>query len=507
MKNKALKHIFCCLLVLLVLAGTIPISAQTERDAVKEAKSLIDGIAVQNTGVGAEWYVIAMRQYGQQDFSAYEEALLNYLQETQVQSASTRQKYALTLLAIDSTNEYIQNTVNDSIGQQGIMSWVFGLHLLNNGCTSQTHTKAQVKDTILSLQLDDGGWAVMGKNSDVDVTAMAVQALAPSYGTDDAVTNAIDKALTLLSQRQLEDGDYASYGVTNAESTAQVMIALSALGIDCETDSRFLKNGNTLFDGVEKYQLADGSFCHQIGGESNETATMQVLCAMVSYVRMAEGKSGLYLFDSETSAETPAATAETPTPGYKPWACLVILGIGGVVCLLLLLCKKWHIKNLLAVLLVVALGIGFVLVTDFQTAQDYYGSTPTSKENSIGTVTLTIRCDTVAGKSDSAYIPADGIILETTEFAIAEGDTVFDILTEAARKYDIQLEYNGTETMAYIVGIEYLYEFAFGDLSGWVYHVNDASPSVGCGEYVLKDGDAVAWLYSCDLGNDVKKKE
>ncbi len=520
MKNKVLKRSLCCLLVLLVLSSTIPVFAENETSAVKEAQSLIDGIVAQkdadfimkNAGVGAEWYVIALRQYGQQDFSAYETALVSYLQDTQVHSASSRQKYALALLAIGSTDEYIQNTMNDSIGQQGVMSWVFGLHLLNNGCVSQTYTLAQVKDTLLSLQLEDGGWAVMGTTGDVDVTAMAVQALAPYYSPETTVANAVDKALTFLSDRQLEDGDYASYGVSNSESTAQVIIALSALGIDCEQDGRFIKRGKTLFDGVEKYKLTDGSFCHQIGGVSNATATAQVLCAMVSYVRMANGESGLYLFDSESAESlaptpTPASTEEQPpkpvTGSYKPWVCLAIIGAGMVVCLLLYLFKKGHSKNFIAVLLVVALGVSFVLMTDFQTAQDYYNGEPAHKENIIGTVTITIRCDTVVGKADSQYIPADGIILDTTEFAIAQGDTVFDILTEAARKYDIQLEYSGTESMAYIAGINYLYELDFGNLSGWVYHVNGESSSVGCGEYTLKDGDAIAWLYSCELGNDV----
>ncbi|MGM9626294.1 MAG: DUF4430 domain-containing protein [Eubacteriales bacterium] len=51
--------------------------------------------------------------------------------------------------------------------------------------------------------------------------------------------------------------------------------------------------------------------------------------------------------------------------------------------------------------------------------------------------------------------------------------------------------------------MQYLYEFDFGDLSGWIYKVNGETPSVGCGDYVLSDGDEIAWLYTCDLGNDL----
>lgn len=512
MENKRFQIILCCLMVLVLLLGTMPVFAENN-DAVKEAQSIIGSIVAQkdndfftqNAGISAEWYVIALRQYGWTDFSNYETALLSYLENTQVYSPASRQKYALALLAVGSENEYIQNTLNDSIGEQGIMSWIYGMHLLNNGCVSDIHTLQEVKDMILSLQLTDGGWAVTGATGDVDVTAMAVQALAPSYETDGAVKNALDKALTFLSSQQLTDGDYASYGAGNPESTAQVMIALSALDIDCTKDSRFIKEGKTLFDGIEKYQLPDGSYCHQQDGTSNETATAQVLCAMVSYVRMNNGQSGLYLLDGEVVPDVTATPADTNQSGsYKPWACLAIIGVGGIACLVLFLTKKRNAKNFIAVLLVVALAVTIVCVTDIQSTENYYNSDNITKENAIGTVTMTIRCDTVAGETDSRYIPADGVILKTAEFTIEEGDTVFTILTEAARKYNLQVEYSGTEQMAYISGIQYLYELDFGDLSGWVYHVNGKSPSVGCGEYALKDGDVIEWLYSCELGNDLQ---
>ena len=58
--------------------------------------------------------------------------------------------------------------------------------------------------------------------------------------------------------------------------------------------------------------------------------------------------------------------------------------------------------------------------------------------------------------------------------------------------------------MVYIAGINYLYEFEYGDLSGWIYHVNGVSPSVGCADYILKDGDAIEWLYTLNLGEDVR---
>ena len=66
------------------------------------------------------------------------------------------------------------------------------------------------------------------------------------------------------------------------------------------------------------------------------------------------------------------------------------------------------------------------------------------------------------------------------------------------------MEKSGAEGMIYIVGIGYIYEFDFGDLSGWIYYVNGVSPSIGCDQYVLKDGDSIRWLYSLELGNDIE---
>ena len=275
MRNKLLKIIIYCLSVVALLTGYIPVNATENNQTVGEAKSFIDGIVdyklnasgaesiqqwidgelTQNAGLSSEWYIIALSQSGNYDFSKYEKALLKYLSQNKVYSASSRLKYALALVASGSTDEYIYTTLNDSIGQQGVMSYVFGLHLLNNGYTSEQYSLASLKDKILSLQLSDGGWAVAGTNSDVDVTAMTIQALAPYYNNDSKIKAAVDKALALLSDRQKPSGAYTSYGIENPESTAQVLVALSSLGIDCMSDSRFIKNECTLFDGIEQYLL------------------------------------------------------------------------------------------------------------------------------------------------------------------------------------------------------------------------------------------------------------
>lgn len=63
---------------------------------------------------------------------------------------------------------------------------------------------------------------------------------------------------------------------------------------------------------------------------------------------------------------------------------------------------------------------------------------------------------------------------------------------------------SGSGDSTYVEGINNIYEFDFGDLSGWMYFVNGESPSVSCGEYVLSDTDEIKWLYTCDIGKDLE---
>ena len=477
----------------------------------------IDTELAENAGINAEWYAIALSQSGNYNFSAYKSALESYLQNNTIRSATSRQKYALALLAVGSDSVYIAETMENSIGEQGLMSYVYGLHLLNNGCASTAFTAENVTEQILAMQLADGGWAVMGENGDVDVTAMTIQSLVPYYNTDKAVNKAIDSAVQFLSDKQLDNGGYKSMGKEASESISQVISALSALKIDFETDSRFIKNGNTLFSALDNFRFADGSYCHEIGSESNHIATVQAFMAVTSYNSMKNGNGNLYIFVNEISEEAVLETTvaeteiteeitemsenydvvKTEKSSYKLVACAVIIALAAAACIILWITKKRNGKNFIAVAVVSAIAIVIVIFTEFSSADDYY-RTVTEKENPVGTVTLEIRCDTVAGRAE--YIPESGVILEQTEFAFEKGETVYYILVEACRENEIQVEFSNN----YVSGMNYIYEFDFGDLSGWLYFVNGEEASVGCASYEIADGDEIKWLYSCEMGNDLK---
>ncbi|MBO7405386.1 MAG: terpene cyclase/mutase family protein, partial [Clostridia bacterium] len=265
--------------VLLTVFFPMPAHAAAN-DTVGQAERLIDGILTSKCGgsekslvqtwldggladgIGgsAEWYVLGLSQSGETyDFSAYAHSLAAYLREKNVSSATTREKFALSAMAADGSTAYAAEILPDSLGKQGVMSWIYGLHILNNGVEADGIAAGSAVDALLEAECADGGWTILGTVADTDVTAMAVQALAP-HADDPEVKDALERAVDLLAGRQHEDGDCVGFGgAINPESTAQVLAALSAVGIDCAEDARFLRGGRTLIDGIEKYRLDDGS--------------------------------------------------------------------------------------------------------------------------------------------------------------------------------------------------------------------------------------------------------
>ena len=173
---------------------------------------------------------------------------------------------------------------------------VMGLLALNSrNYTSDTSWLVQA---ILGQQNADGSWSASADRKsvgDVDMTAMALQALAPYYkdGGNETVNTAVEKALNWLS------GKYQS-GYDSSESCAQVVIALSALNLDANTDARFTKTveGKTLsvLGNLLQYRVAkNGGFKHQFADKAvNEMATEQALCAMAAYARFTEKANALY---------------------------------------------------------------------------------------------------------------------------------------------------------------------------------------------------------------------
>lgn len=125
--------------------------------------------------------------------------------------------------------------------------------------------------------------------------------------------------------------------------------------------------------------------------------------------------------------------------------------------------------------------------------------------------TFSISCATVLDNMDKLHkskkdiIPDDGWILKPVTVTFNEGESVFDVLKQVCKDNKIQLEFSFTPiyNSSYIEGINNLYEFDCGSLSGWTYEVNDWFPNYGCSRYEVKNGDVIEWQYTCDLGGDI----
>lgn len=125
--------------------------------------------------------------------------------------------------------------------------------------------------------------------------------------------------------------------------------------------------------------------------------------------------------------------------------------------------------------------------------------------------TLSISCTTILDNMDRLdpakleVLPKDGIIYKAKKVVFYEGESAFDVLLRETRDNKIHMEFVDTPiyNSNYIEGINNIYEFDCGELSGWMYKVNDWFPNYGCSRYQLQDGDKIEWVYTCDLGKDV----
>lgn len=170
-------------------------------------------------------------------------------------------------------------------------------------------------------------------------------------------------------------------------------------------------------------------------------------------------------------------------------------------------------KDLLSLAFVILLIAVIASGTKIQSVDEYYLTHADDITEDSETVALTIRSDTILDHMDQLkpelreFVPEDGIILAKTDYVLRPGDTVFDILHRAVRHHKIQMEFQGADAnvynSVYIQGINYLYEFSCGPLSGWMYKVNGEYPLYGVSQYEVEDGDIIEFHYTCDFGRDL----
>lgn len=283
-----------------------------------------------------------------EDYSAYLDRLEDYVTRCYQQQGCLHpvkvteyHRIALTVLALggDPTafGLYDGETVDliaqgtyaygGELGAQGLNGYVYALLTLDAGDFAvpqdARYTRQSIREAILAAQEPDGGFGLVSGSSDVDITAMALQALAP-YRED--CPDAIDRALGYLATQMSERCTFASYGAESAESIAQTIIALCALGIDPAEDERFLRGDSSLPQALERFRLSDGSYCHATEDpRPNLMASEQSLLALLALDRLAQGQR---LFDFTQLTPSPAA-ASSGSLRWLPLPLAALLG-GGV---------------------------------------------------------------------------------------------------------------------------------------------------------------------------------
>lgn len=303
--------------------------SQVESSFEEIYKATGDYIASQGTpdvgSAGGEWMVIGLARSGRKVSEGYYNNVVQYVKEhinekeqlhNTKSTDNSRVILALTALGLDVTNVDGHNLLqglNDMtyIKKQGINGPIWALIAFDSydyEISGGDATRDSLISYILDKKLPGGGWTLFGSNADPDMTAMALQALAPYYNEREDVKSAVDAALLRLSEMQTSTGGYGSWGTVNAESCAQVIVALTALGINPQTDVRFVKDGHSVLDALLTFYV-DGGFCHVMGGKLNTMATEQGYYALVSYARLKDGKTSLY-----NMSDLKSSTGEGVTP-------------------------------------------------------------------------------------------------------------------------------------------------------------------------------------------------
>ena len=206
------------------------------------------------------------------------------------------------------------------IRKQGMNGTIWTLIALDCGGyeTSDPTIRQQCVDAILQAQHDDGGWSLVtaqAQPSNVDITGMTLTALYP-YRDQPAVAAACEEAFAWLSESQLDNGGFPYGEGETAESCVWAIVAATTWGINPDTDSRFIKNGNSAIDNLLSYYVEDQAmFEHGHGAGANAMATDQATYALVAYDRLLKGKPNLYDYTDVVSAPAVSSDEMTATLG------------------------------------------------------------------------------------------------------------------------------------------------------------------------------------------------
>lgn len=551
-----MKRFLSLILCFMLLTCALPLASgaensdvQTVLDATGDYMASLGAPVAGSTG--GEWMVLGFARSGREVDASYYDSVVSLVDEKidengrlHATKCTLNCRYIIALTAIgkdvtDVGGHDLLRGLNDLgyIKKVGVTGVIWTLLAFDSGNYPMPTgiDRDMLVNAILGYETPTGGWANSGSKPDPDVTAMALQALAP-YRDREAVAGSIDRALDILSQMQNADGDFVGDYGASSETNAQVVVALSTLGIDANSDSRFVKNGVSALDALLRFALDDGGFRHILTGKRDGIATEQGFYALVAYTRFQAGQTPLYDMSDVGIVAVAPTKAEVSARVPHLWV-LAVLAVSAVLMLACVLLRgklrKKRFSNAImgiVILTIVTLGAGVAVElgafapkaeigSEFVTASIPDDRLVTN-EGTQNLCTVRISCDTILENLSSLddakrpYLPADGVILPAVTVEFAQGESVFDVLKRVCEAAQIPLEYSWTPLYDsyYLEGICHIYEYDCGAESGWMYAVNGIYPNYGCSSYEVCAGDEIVWRYTCiglgsDLSADVMEKE
>lgn len=454
------------------------------------------------------------------------------------------------------------------VSEQGNNGTAFALIALDSGnyydnATGTTARNAWIK-SLCDAQINNGAWGIDADfpGSNVDMTAMVVQALAPYCSTNANVKDAVDKAVKWLSAEYQKTGDYGS-----SESAAQVIVALSALNIDAKIDSRFQHNGISVLSNFLSYADPNSKgFLHdkQPNSTVNQMASEQAAYTLVAYDRYVNGSKRLYDMSDVTKRENADAQAVIDMInqiGYVDESSYNAIAEARNAYNKLSAADKEKVTNYNTL---TAAETSYKAILKQKQTDQYkalkahyddllndktkkYGTAAKKKLASIlqqaqtdmnaaescervmdiynkaifdldavkpGDIEVTFRLiGALEATQDvdltkDSYLPEYVTWVPTKTYALQENATVYDLFTEAMseaglRYIGAESNYVSTIYAPSCLGGYALSEFTNGKKSGWMYTVNGTHPNQGLKNWTLNDNDVVVWHYVNDYSHEV----
>ncbi len=303
---KKITSIFLALIMSLGFSTASFATEETEKILTDTASYIYKSVSnPQVSSIGGEWAIIGLARSGveipDEYYQNYYKNVENYVKDRGGNLHDKKYtEYSRVILALTSIGKNPADVATYNLltplGDyektiwQGINGPIWALIALDSGNYDMPQnpdakvqaTREMYIEYILDSQNDDGGWSLQkdATQSDIDITAMALSALS-DYRYSDKVNDAVEKGLDFLEKRQNESGGFS--GGATCESSAQVLSALCALGIEYDSP-RFVKSGKNVLDNLLSYRK-DGGFLHIKGGGVDQMATEQAFYSLVALYR------------------------------------------------------------------------------------------------------------------------------------------------------------------------------------------------------------------------------